>query len=586
MSDEVSGARRRAWIGWTVFGVAVVVLFVAAWVAVRAIGAGIALAAAEKDIADVRTSLAAGLPDDAAAAARRVEADVANARALTADPVWGMAEGTPWLGGSLRAARQISEIADDLAKAGLPPLIEASRGLDLATLGVDDGHIDLAPLDAVATSLADADAAFDAARRRLRDIDTARAIPPLGGAVDDLVHEVDAGSAAARRLAAAADLAPVMLGGGASRTYLLVVQDNGQLRSSGGAPRILGLIRAKDGTVSLTTLVSSAALPAADKPVAKLPAAVRALFGQAPARRIRDALSAPDFATGARLAAAEWKKARGGRVHGVVAIDTVALARLLEATGSITVGGVELTAENAAGYLSGGLYEARPKRSTSDAFLRSATSRVFARLTGDSVDARDMLAALVAADEDGRVRLWSADSDLQKRIATTTLAGALPGDDAKTAHVGVLANDTTGGRIDSFARAAVTVHTGVCDGRATARVTVDWSNRVTADAAASLPALVTGRALPAGTMGTRVALLGPEGWRIASGSATGEVAAEATTEHGERPVVQYELRTPPGGAQSITVDFVAAGDALPTVDAHVTPMAEPAAVEHGELACG
>ncbi|MFP3345648.1 hypothetical protein R0J87_24505, partial [Halomonas sp. SIMBA_159] len=68
--------------------------------------------------------------------------------------------------------------------------------------------------------------------------------------------------------------------------------------------------------------------------------------------------------------------------------------------------------------------------------------------------------------------------------------GALPDDDIQT-HVGILVNDTTGGKMDFYADADITTSIGTCDGEPTTQVTVTWKNDAPTDAATSLPAYVT-----------------------------------------------------------------------------------------------
>lgn len=564
-----------------------VLLAAVAWVAVRGIGAGMALAAAARDADTLRATVAAARLDDITGTLKRIEANVENARSLTSDPVWRTAEHVPWLGGDLRAVREVSEVSDDVVQRGLVPLLEGATRIDVNTVGISRGRIDIAALQDAAVPLADAAAALGRAERAARGIRPSGVIAPLDAVVDDLLADIRTTSQQASKLSAAAQLLPTMVGSSSPRHYLLVVQDAASLRSSGGRPAVLAVLTARGGAVSLSTPVSAAGVRVASKPVAALPAAVSALFGSSPGVRIQSALSAPDFPTGAALASAIWTSAEGGRIDGVIAIDGTVLADLVAVTGAMDVAGVTVTPDDAAETV----LRASHANGTADALWRGLTAKLFATLTSASADAEALPPALAAAEDAGRVRVWSANRTEQAILRATPLSGALPADDAHTAHVAVLLNDTTGAAMDTYARAAVDASVGSCraDGRTQLRVAVAFSNTAPADAADSLPVSVTGKGtdtLPRGTMGTRVAVVGPVGWTASAGTATGEAGAPVATTADGRPIVQLELHTPPASDQRVVVEFTSAGDDTPAIEVSSTPMITSTPISTGALTCG
>ena len=80
--------------------------------------------------------------------------------------------------------------------------------------------------------------------------------------------------------------------------------------------------------------------------------------------------------------------------------------------------------------------------------------------------------------------------------------------------------------------------------------------------------------------------MGPQGWTMTAASATGEALDEKDAEIDGRAVRQYELRTPPGGSQKLTVEYTAPGRERPRLEVQVTPMIGATPVTTGELACG
>jgi len=586
VADDAPHPRRRTWIGWTIAVVVVLFLGLAGWVAFRGLGAAAALSSAAHTAKELRGELVAGDAAALRAGAKRISADTANARVLTTDPVWRAAEIVPWLGGALRDARLVSEAADDVARRGIPPLLDATEHLDLAGLGLSGGRIDLAGLAATAPGLSSGSAVLESAERALRDV-RSDGMPLLGPAVDGVADELRTVARSATALAAAADILPAVFDGTARHDVLVIVQDNARLRSSGGVPAVFALLRVQGGAVALAGTADGGAVRPARAPVGDLSAATTTLFGTTPATHVQDALSAPAFADAARLAATMWSKAEGGRVDAVVAIDAVVLARLLAATGPLTVDGVELTAQNAAAMLLEDVYRQRPDAGQAQAFRTAVTTSLFAALT--RTEPQVLLSALLDAGDDHRVRVWLADETAQERLRGSSLAGTTPADDRDAVHVAVLVNDVTGGGMDAYVAAAVSARVGACgaDGRAVLRVTVDWSSSAPADAATSLPAAVT--AGGDGVIATRLAVVGPSGWRITASSATGDTDGEATTTADDdgRAIVQYGLRTPPGDRQRVTVEFTApAAASPPRVEVLTTPMRSATPVEVGELACG
>jgi hypothetical protein len=586
VTDDVPHSRRRAWIGWTIAGVVVLLLFCVAWVAIRGIGATAALSSAVRTTKEVRDIVGAGSSDGLTAATKRIAADTSNARVLTADPIWRGMEILPWLGANLAALREVSEAADSIARDAVPPLRDVAMTTNLATIGITGARIDIGPLAAAAPDLEKAAAVLTRAERSIEDIDAHALAPPFGGAMAAMAEQIQTISHATGQLAGAARIMPLLLPDGAPRNVLVIVQNNAELRSSGGTPLTYALLRVQGGRVDLAKLAGYGSFGQFPSPVAEPSPATAALFGGAPAVRMPDALSAPSFPEAALLASRMWAAAKGDRVDAVVAIDAVALAMLLDATGPQTVGGVEVTGDDAAAFLLGG--SADHTTPASAATATTLVAQTFTALVGDTTEPRRALAALAAAGEDNRVRTWIADPAAQDLVARTTLAGTMPADGEDAAHVGVLINDATGARLDVYARAAVSARLGACgpDGRTVLRLTVDWTNALTEDAAAALPASATGASDPVGTMRTRVAVMGPEGWNMTAADASGEATDERDADADGRAIRQYMLHTRPSDAQRVTVEFTAPDARRPRIHVLGTPMMDATPIEAGELACG
>jgi hypothetical protein len=181
-------------------------------------------------------------------------------------------------------------------------------------------------------------------------------------------------------------------------------------------------------------------------------------------------------------------------------------------------------------------------------FSQAAGVLLSAALT--KAEPKDLVAALAESADQHRIRIWSAHEDEEKLLAASSLGGALPTDDTET-HVGVLFNDTTGGKMDYYTDAAISTAVGVCDGEPTTQVTVTWTNDAPADAATSLPPYVTAEGfygVPAGSVRTLIAVYGPEGATPSHIDRDGKEESVQTALLGSRSAVQHQVLLAAGGS--------------------------------------
>ncbi|WP_396656735.1 hypothetical protein [Microbacterium sp.] len=298
MTDDAARPRRRTWIGWVVGSVLVLLVIAAGWVAVRGIGATVALSQGAQTIERARALVAADEIEDLSRMAARASAHAQNAHSLTSDPVWRAAELVPWIGADLRAMRETAEIADELAGRVRGPLLDAAYEARLGPVELSGIRIDIDLLDRVAPDLERAATAFARLDARLAGIRTSGAIPPAAEAADHLRAELTALARGTAMLAGAAELLPTMLAADGARTYLLIV--------SGGpdAAPTAAVIGVADGAFSL----------------------------QAAGRAVDPLADAP-FPEAALTAAQAWAAAHRTTIDGVVAVDAELLPDLAEAVG-------------------------------------------------------------------------------------------------------------------------------------------------------------------------------------------------------------------------------------------------------------
>jgi hypothetical protein len=511
-------AGRRHWGRWVVLGVVVLVLVLAgaaAWTVKGAFTARDQLTSALADVPTVEDALKGGDTAAAQAALTRVQEHTRTARHATDGPVWAVATVLPGVGEDAKAFRTSTRSVDDLARGVLPPLVTAAKTVDLSSVKVTDGRIDLAPLETAAPLVQAASDRLDAVTRSLDSVDPSGLRSQLVGPVTELkdkVADLDGTVATVHRATA---LLPTMLGGHGTRRYLLLSLNNAELRSSGGIPGSIAELQAKDGKVTIVRTASSADLGPWDKPVATIPKGDHDLFGDQMGRYPQDTTMSADFPTTARLTAAMWKKSGRGAVDGVLATDPVALSHVLGATGPVEVSGTQLTPDNAVDVLLSQVYAAIPDPTKQDEFFSAASGAVFAKLMSGSTSASSLQKSLTQAADEHRLLVWSADPTQQALLAGTELSGALTTSDRGKAALGVFLNDGTVGKMDYYLRSEVKVVKSVCSG-STRIDTVDVTLHSDApkDAQESLPSYVTGEAshvVKPGVIRTNVAVFTPVG---------------------------------------------------------------------------
>ncbi|WP_223846949.1 DUF4012 domain-containing protein [Bifidobacterium rousetti] len=466
------GRRRRRIVLMTlvtvlVAFVAVVVWFAAsAWIAKGEIEASVASANGIRDaVRDGDLESAADRIDD-------MSVHIGKAYAQTSQPVWSIAGITPYYGRDVTSVRETVHILEDIANNAMPALSRTARSIDPDAIGVKDGAISLGGLDAgVASDLARADHALTDAAARLADVpDThfARVNDALAKGREQLAAIAGLTDTASRL----ADTLPAMLDldisaakssgtSGTSRTYLLLAQNNAELRATGGIPASWGTLRVTRGRPTLGTLAPppSDAAFSEDEALTVLTADERNLFSVKMATDYQDVNFTPDFPRAAELASGIWKRAGGGDVDGVISVDPVFLQRMLAITGPVTLAdGTVLTGSDAASTLLNRTYLDKTTQAAQEAFFAMAAGQVFDHVlhglgsgdsgSGDS-DRLALLKTVSQAVEDGHLTVWSAHEDEQDRLAGTAVAGAMPSKPAEPV-AGVYFNDATMGKMDWY----------------------------------------------------------------------------------------------------------------------------------------
>jgi hypothetical protein len=270
-------------------------------------------------------------------------------------------------------------------------------------------------------------------------------------------------------------------GSAGTKTYLLLFQNNAEIRATGGNPAASMIVTLTDGRLGYVDQASSQTFYEAGtqgNEYVPLPGETMSLYLPTLTRHSQDFTFTPDFPTTAQLFQALWTHTTGATFDGVVSIDPVVLSHMLAVAGPVTLGtGEQLTADNAVKVLLSDAYERYPSGADSDAFFEDAARQVFNHLTTSSWDPLQMLAALERSADEQRVNLAFTDPAAQALAVEFGLDGALAGDTATQTQVGIYLNDSAVGKLDYHLATSVTA---TCDAAArTITTTMTLHNGIT-----------------------------------------------------------------------------------------------------------
>ncbi|MBG6237074.1 hypothetical protein IWX78_000017 [Mycetocola sp. CAN_C7] len=556
--------KKRRTVVWVIGGLALLLVLCVAWVGIRGLMAKNELEAAVPLASTLKDQVLAQETNKISSTAALLDDHAGAAASLTSDPIWRLAEFTPWAGPNLTAFRELAAVIDDLSTDAVGPLTELATSIEVADFKPVDGVLDLQPLIDARPVVERAATAVESAQKSMADIDTRATIGPVRNARTQLDDQLTAIAGPVDAIRTATVLVPDMLGASGPRDFLLLFQNPAELRASGGIPGALALMRTESGSIDLLQQAAATDFPRYDSPVLPLNDSTRSLYGDFTGEWMQNVNLTPQFPVTAALAREMWKLEFGTEVSGVLSIDPVALSYILEATGPITLAtGDVLSAENAVTLLLKDAYLRYSEPIQQDLFFAAAASAVFDTVASGNLDPVKLIDALARSGSERRINLWSAVEAEQAELAETTLAGELPEKTGDVQPFGVYLNDGTEAKMGYYLDVAVADGQVTCrqDGRPNYGVTVTLTNNAPADAAESLPEYVTGSSsgVPQGSIKTVVNVYGTPELQNYGVARDGAVVPYRPAIDSGYQVSQIEVELAPG--ESTTLEFGFLGDA-------------------------
>lgn len=343
---------------------------------------------------------------------------------LTAAPYFGW---VPHAGGDLAQAPHIARLADALLDAVGPSLdvYDAFEG----NLQGD------ASFGGALLALADKNAGeIEAARRALERVKQARAQideRDLSPGVHRMLSEADR---ATREWDAALELArqaPQLLGVDAPRRYLVLAQNNDELRATGGFISAVGVLKIERGEIGVEWFGDSFAAddlslihPPPPAPLEKYMWASQWL--------LRDANWYADFPASAHVAQSMYERDRKLATDGVIAVDVRFLPRLVGAMGDVELEGKSLEEANVISLLKAS-WKPMPPGDMSAAwfnsdrknFLSELLNGMLARFRAGEVRSNTLAQALWRGLREKSVQVYLNDAEAEAALHEAGWSGAV-----------------------------------------------------------------------------------------------------------------------------------------------------------------
>jgi hypothetical protein len=343
-------------------------------------------------------------------------------------PALGVLSRVPWIGEDARAVLAISEAARGSADAA-SAVIDAAE--DMALSGGDftstlyrDGRLQV---ETIRQGADDISRAADTLRGAVQVLDAAPVphLSPISHALADARDQVGGASDAAAHGDALLQALPGFAGAEEPKTYLLAFQAPSEARATGGFIGFYGILHARDGefrlghTGPIRELLREERTPvAAPEWFEENYAGVGALLDP------RLVNSSPNFPVVGEVLLNLHEAAVGDALDGVVAMDPLALADMMQATGPIQVPGYPqmVTSENVARLMMRDSY-LQFTGEEQNVFLTDLVRRFWRDLTRAEFESQVLAEAIGEAASSRHLQLYTRDDAVQARLADLDVTG-------------------------------------------------------------------------------------------------------------------------------------------------------------------
>ena len=445
------------------------------------------------EVKSMKDYLKEGEGEQLNATAGTVADQITSMRDTVNGPAWTIASFVPVYGNDIKLVRGIMEQVDVLAQNAMLPACEQLEDFKLGNM-LSDGAVNLLMLKELISTIQDVEPVVTSS------IDAIDALPePHIGKIRELMGKLlepmDSAKTVLSNINEIAPLLPRMLGDGGTRTYLLMAQQNAELRSTGGLAGSVGPLIVENGKISVGEFIpGNTDLGGTANLFGEVTSEEDALFTNRMANRITDTNFNPDFPRAAHFAKGLYEAGTGQTVDGVIAIDPVFLQYLLALAGGVDVNGINVNGDNAAALMLHDAYNMLSVEQT-DQFFSGVAGLAFKQIMGNlgEIGFSNLFKTLGRGIAEHRFLAWMENPEEEELMTLMGCSGALKDDPAEP-ELGVYFADETWSKISWYFSSNTHVDGGVKnnDGTTSYHVTTTMTNNLTLAEAANQVDYITG----------------------------------------------------------------------------------------------
>lgn len=482
-------------------------------------------AIADSDLQDARRSFTRALENADEADGLGGHPSVRTARVL------------PWISSDARSVSLLTSVAEIASRAGLEitelyDRLGVVSGTGLVGALFADGQVQL---DSIALATQTVSQLIESLARAsdLANEEVEPHLDLLASGLGRVRSEVSEALETLQRAETLLSAAPSLFGENTTSRYLLVIQNPGESRSSGGVIDYYGVLSATDGKLELGRV----------QPISRLEDAP----SEGSWSLINRSIDFPDVA---RAILTRFEDDTGREMDGVIASDSLALQYMATVTGPVRARGLDLSIgpDNAAQVLMHDVFEYFEGRTAQrHRYVGEIIEKIWSAVTEGIGDPTALLDALNRAAREQHLKVYASDPTSEAAMNDLELSGdpTLFGPRVQTFGQ----NSLLTSKVDFFLRREIDTHIELDDdGSANVRTTITIENR----APEGPPSVVLGSGSSLGSASLSLQMLLPEG---ASEIFVHNRPGETDESVGGRPLATTRLSIPSGSKSRATLTY-------------------------------
>jgi hypothetical protein len=389
----------------------------------------------------------------------RVHSSLASAERKLASPWTAPVRYTPVIGRQIRAVGALARAGRVTAEAALIGL----DSFDPGRMQVRRGVIDVGAFGPMSEGAAAALKKANNAAAELEASPGSFLAPPIRGARTQMLEKLRSARAGLHKAIAGLRVAPALLGADGRRRYVVAFANPAEARGTGGYWGLYNMLEADGGRIRVLHEAGRPRdLPSPDRAGVQPPDWFRQTWGTYGATRIWANINmSADFPTVARLAVETLRTRGRHHVDGLIQIDPVGLAALLQWSGPVSIPSwpEPITSENIARIAEHDVYLRYPAAREEEArtkFGRDVIGALFAKInSSDRPLTLDSLSVLAQAASSGHVQVFARDPGEQQGLETVGIAHGVDRAAVGTDVLGLVTNNAAANKTDWFAQREV-----------------------------------------------------------------------------------------------------------------------------------